>query len=117
MAELYRDKQITCTEDALIIHWYYLWGRKEISYPEIRAARQVRLGVLRGRGRIWGTANPRFWAGLDLGRPRKQAALILDLGAAVSPLITPDDVPAVAQILKERAGLAEIPEAGDAPIM
>lgn len=117
MADLYRDKWIHLTEDALLIDWYYLWGRKRIPYTEIRAARQVSLRPFRGRARIWGTANPRYWAGFDPGRPRKQAALILDLGAAVSPLITPDDVPAVARILKERAGLTEIPESGDAPVM
>lgn len=101
-----------------MIRWYYLWGTKTIPYTAIRAARRVPLSsLLRGRGRVWGTANPRYWASLDPGRPRKRNGLVLDLGQPVRPLITPDDVPAVEQIIKERAGLAVIPVADTGPIV
>ncbi|MER6980745.1 hypothetical protein [Streptomyces carpinensis] len=63
------------------------------------------MSALTGRGRIWGTANPRYWASLDPRRPRKQAGLILDLGRFVRPFITPDDAEAVERIIRERTGL------------
>ena len=88
MADLYHDRWITCTEDALVIRWYYLWGTKRIPYTAIRSVRRVDMKHLRGKGRIWGTANLGYWASLDPGRPGKDAALILDLGNAVSPYIT-----------------------------
>ncbi len=117
MADLYRDKWITCTDDAILVRWYYLWGAKRIPYSAIKAARRVTLGPARGKGRIWGTANPRYWASLDPGRPGKGAALILDVGSTVQPYLTPDDVPAVAAIVAQRAGLADVPQTGPGPIV
>ena len=63
------------------------------------------MGAFTGRARLWGTANPRYWANLDLKRMRKSVGLVLDLGARVKPVITPDDCDAVEQIIRERAGL------------
>jgi hypothetical protein len=117
MADLYRDKQITCTEDAIVVRWYYLWGTKRIQYSAIKAARLVMLSPLRGKGRIWGTANPQYWASLDPGRPRKSAAIIVDTGGAVKPYLTPDDPEAVAAIVKDRAGLADVPMTGRGPLL
>ncbi len=117
MADLYHDRWITCTDDALVIRWYYLWGSKRIPYASIRSAKRVELGTFRGNLRIWGSANLRYWASLDPGRPGKSAALILDLGTAVRPFITPDDVRAVEAILIERAHLASVPPAGAGPYL
>jgi hypothetical protein len=117
MADLYRDRWITCTEDGILIRWYYLWGRKQIPYTAIRSARRVRLSALRGKARIWGTANVRYWASLDPGRPGKQIGFVLDIGGQVSPFITPDDPAAVEQIIRERAGLREIPLDDTGPII
>lgn len=117
MAVIYQDPYITCNDDAIEVRWYYLWGAKHIPYSTIRSARRVDLDWLHGRGRIWGTANPRYWASLDPTRTSKDAALILDLSRSVSPLITPDDVQAVQDIIRQRAGLAEIPYAGVGPIL
>ncbi len=117
MADLYRDQRITCTEDAIVIQGYYLWGPKTIRYGQIRAAQRVNLTATRGKPRIWGTANPQYWASLDPSRPRKEFALILDLGSRVKPFITPDDVPRVEEIIRQRAGLAEIPFTGTAPFI
>jgi hypothetical protein len=115
VAELYRDKWITCADDAIVIAWYYLWGPKRIPYDQIRSARTVRMTALRGNLRGWGSSNLHYWASLDPGRRRKNEALILDIGRSVQPYLTPDDVPAVAAIIKERAGLADVPFAGDSP--
>lgn len=117
MADLYQDKWITCTDDAIVIQWYYLWGPKSIAYTAIRSAERVDISLLHGAGRVWGTANFQYWASLDPGRPGKKAALILDVGGLVKPFITPDDVPRVAEIIMQRSGLAEIPYAGRGPFL
>jgi hypothetical protein len=117
MADLYKDQWITCTEDAIVIRWYYLWGAKRIPYSAVKAARVVTLSPTRGRGRVWGTANPQYWASLDPRRWTKKAALIIDTGGAVQPYLTPDDVDAVAAIVRERAGLPDVPMTGAGPFL
>jgi hypothetical protein len=57
------------------------------------------MGPLSGKGRIWGTASPRYWASLDPRRPAKQTALILSTGRWVQPFITPDDPDAVEAVI------------------
>lgn len=52
---------------------------------------------------------------LDPGRSAKAAALILDVGRRVKPFITPDDVPRVSEIIRQLAGLSEIPYGGLGP--
>jgi hypothetical protein len=52
-----------------------------------------------GRWRLWATASPKYWAHLDLRRPKKREALVLDLATLVKPFITPDDPDAVAAII------------------
>jgi hypothetical protein len=99
-----RDRWIECTPDEIRIRGYYFpWGTKRIPYGSIRGYRRVDLSAVRGRPRIWGTANPRYWASLDPGRPGKRQALILDLGRLVRPFITPDDPDAVERAIRERA--------------
>ncbi|MDT2006919.1 hypothetical protein FXW78_24340 [Rhodococcus opacus] len=106
---LYRDRWIECTPDEIRIRGYYFpWGTKHVPYRSLCSVRRVDLGVLRGRGRIWGTANPRYWASLDPGRPRKRAALVLDVAGYVRPFITPDDVPAVEAILREHCPVGTV---------
>lgn len=102
----YRDRWIECDADGLRIRGYYVpWGTKRIRYGSIRSVRRVDLGVLTGRGRIWGTANPRYWASFDPGRPNKQVGLILDLGGFVRPLITPEDPDAVEACIRAHTAL------------
>jgi len=102
----YRDRWISATPEGLRIRGYYFpWGTKRIAYPQVRGWRRVELGTLTGRGRIWGTANPRYWAGLDPRRPTKSTALILDLGRPVRPFLTPDDPDAFEAVLSECTGL------------
>lgn len=102
----YRDRWIQATPEGIEIRGYYFpWGTKRIPYDAIRSVRRVAIGALTGKARIWGTANPRYWASLDPGRPRKRVALILDLGRPVQPLLTPDDPDAFETALRENAGL------------
>lgn len=102
----YRERWIECTDTAVRIRGYYFpWGTKTIPYEHIRGMRRVDAGPLTGKGRIWGTANPRYWAGLDPARPGKQVALILDLGRAVHPFLTPDDPDAVEAEIRRHTGI------------
>jgi hypothetical protein len=88
----YKDRRIECSPDALRIRGYYFpWGAKRIPHKDIRSVERVSIGALTGRGRIWGTANPRYWANLDPQRPGKKVAFILDTGHAVRPVLTPED--------------------------
>lgn len=111
MSNTYGDRWIECTPDAVRLHAYYFpWGgTKRIAYESIRSVRRVAIGGLTGKGRIWGASNPRYWAGLDLQRPRKQIALILDVGARVKPFVTPDDPDAAEAVIREHANLAPAP--------
>ena len=113
MSDEYRDRWIECTPGDVVIRGYYFpWGTKRIPYSRIRGVRRVRLGVPRGKARIWGTANPRYWASLDPRRPSKKTGLVLDLARAVRPLITPDDPAAVEALIRERT---DLPAAADTP--
>ncbi len=120
MSTTYTDRWMHCTPDAVHLRAYYFpWGGdKRIAYDSIRSVRRVAIGALTGRGRLWGTSNPRYWAGLDFQRPRKKTALILDVGASVKPFVTPDDPDAAEAVIREHANLAPSPDRGTrGPIM
>lgn len=114
MSTTYKDRWIECTPDAVKLNAYYFpWGgAKHVAYESIRSVRRVTIGALTGRGRIWGTANPRYWAGLDLQRPKKTVALIIDTGAGVKPFVTPADPDTAEAVIRQHAHLAAAPEAG-----
>jgi hypothetical protein len=102
----YRDRWIECTPDEVRVRGYYFrWGTKRIAYSSIRSVTHVTLGALTGKARVWGTTNPRYWASLDPGRPRKKDGLILDLGTFIRPFITPDDADAVEAVIRDRSAL------------
>jgi hypothetical protein len=102
----YSDRWIRCGPDGIAVRGYYFpWGTKHIPYRSVRGIQRVPLSGARGRARIWGTANPGYWASLDPGRPHKETALVLDLGRRVKPFLTPDDVDAFEAVVRSRAGL------------
>ncbi|MGO9294966.1 MAG: hypothetical protein ACLP52_14005, partial [Streptosporangiaceae bacterium] len=102
----YSDRWITCTPTEIVVRGYYFpWGSKHIKYSSIRSVRLVELHSMRGRGRIWGTSNPRYWASLDPARQGKRTALILDLGRSVRPFLTPDDPNAVELAIQQHTTL------------
>jgi hypothetical protein len=105
MVENYREEGIVCGDDVLEIRHYYLRGSKKVPYRSIVGVQRVALAALKGRGRIWGTANPGYWANLDTKRPSKKEGLVLDLGARIKPFITPSDLDHVETLVRERAGL------------
>jgi hypothetical protein len=101
---LYEDPWIRCDATTLEIRAYYfpLATSKIVPYREIRAVTPIELTAWTGRWRIWGTSNPRLWWHLDWSRPRKQTALVLDVGRPVRPVITPADPDQVAAIIEQR---------------
>jgi hypothetical protein len=113
MAEPYRDSWITCTDDRIRIRGYYFpWGTKTVRHDAVRSVRRVDMGPLTGQFRLWGAAGLRVWASLDPHRMRRSEGLVLDLGRAVRPFLTPDDVPAVLAVLAAHGVPAADPDAG-----
>jgi hypothetical protein len=109
---MYRDRWIECTAGGIRVRGYYFpWGTKRIGYSSIRSVHRVEMGPLTGRWRVWGTANPRMWASLDPGRPRKHAGFIVDTGRFVHPLLTPDDPDAFAAEIGSHVSVTQ----GDEP--
>jgi hypothetical protein len=105
MSALYKDRWIECTADAVLIRGYYFpWGTKRVPYDSLVEVRRVPIGA--GRGRIWGSTTLRYWANLDPDRPGKTEALILDVGHAPLPYITPDDPDAVAAVISVHTSVA-----------
>jgi hypothetical protein len=76
----------------------------------------VNMSAARGRFRIWGTARPSYWASLDPDRPRKDVALVLDIGRAVKPFITPDDPDAVLAAITAHVSVP-IEHGGPSPVV
>jgi hypothetical protein len=104
--EVYSDGKIECTPMMLRIHGYYLpYGTKDIRYTSIRGIRRFEMSALRGKGRIWGTGNFKYWANLDVRRPVKKIGFILDIGKSVQPFVTPDRPDAFEAVIRERTGL------------
>ncbi len=100
---LYDDGLVILDADGLTIRHYYfpLATSKRIPYARIKGVQEWRMGLLTGKGRLWGSGDFRHWVPLDLRRPQKQKALILDLGRWVRPVITPDDPDRVLALLEE----------------
>jgi hypothetical protein len=119
MTSLYQDKWIECTDTEISIRGYYFpWGAKRIPYGAIHSVRSVQLSALRGKGRIWGSSNPHYWASLDPHRPRKNVGLVINVGKYMQPFITPDDAAAVEVIIRSHSQLDPSTQgAGRAPML
>jgi hypothetical protein len=113
MTDGYDDGSIVCGPDQLEIHSYYFpFGTKRVPYGEIRGLQRIDFkGLLSGKWRIWGTGNPRYWANLDMRRPKKKSCFVVDLGRKISPIVTPDNPDAFESVLRVRAHL----DSDDAP--
>ncbi len=102
----YDDGAIRCDEHGLSIRHYYLWGTKRIPYAAIKGVQTLPLTGLQKvrKWRLWGTGDVVHWWNLDLHRPRKSVALVIDVGGRVHPTITPNDPQAVARIIEASIG-------------
>ena len=119
MDSRYRDRWIDCSPDRIRIRGYYFpWGTKRIPCSSVRSVRRVDIGACTGKGRIWGTANPRYWASLDPQRRNKRVGLILDVGRYVRPFITPADPDVVEALIREHSSLGtSIENTGSGPFI
>ena len=101
---LYEDAGLRLDENGITIRRYYFpWaGAKRIGYAKIRGVKSKPMSWLSGKGRIWGTADPRYWFPLDPRRGRKQTLLILHVGRVVRPCITPEKPGRVIEVLRDR---------------
>jgi hypothetical protein len=108
MADTYEDATVACGLDHLELRFYYFpFGTKRIPYDQITGLQRIEMvGPLSGKWRLWGTGNLRYWANLDLRRPKKDAGFVIDLGRAVSPIVTPDDPDAFEAVVRARAHLS-----------
>ncbi len=112
----YQDGSIGVTDDVLTIKGYYFPGTvKRVPLSAIRSVRRADMSTFRGRGRIWGTANPGYWANFDPRRPRKTVAFLVDAGKATKPFVTPDDPAAFESALRERG--VEVTDGGTGPVI
>jgi hypothetical protein len=102
----YDDGAIRCDEQGLTIRRYFPWGAKRIPYTSIREVTTLSLTGANSvrKWRIWGSGDLVHWWNLDPRRPRKDMALVIDVGRRVRPTITPDDPDAVQHILARRIG-------------
>ena len=74
MVENYREEGMVCGNEDQEIRHYYLWGSKKVPYRSIKGVQRVALAALKGRARIWGTANPATGpTSIRSDRPRKRA--------------------------------------------
>lgn len=118
MSDDYNDGKIECSPTTLRIRGYYFpYGTKDIDYASIKGIRRFQMSALRGKGRIWGTGNFKYWANLDIRRPNKQFGFTLDVGASVQPFITPDDPDAFEAALRAHTGLGPSEQAPTGPFV
>lgn len=105
---LYDDGRVVLDEDGLTLrHYYFPFGTsKRIAYRDIRHVQVLPMTWLTGKGRGWGTTNPRYWLPLDTNRPHKDTLFVLDLGRLVKPGFSPEDPDRVLGILRRKAPTA-----------
>lgn len=103
---LYDDGRAVLDGEGVTLRRYYFpFGTsKRIPYRRIHRVDVRPMGWLTGKGRGWGTSNPRYWLPLDLTRPRKYVLVVLDLGGFVKPAFSPDEPERVLEIVQRRIG-------------
>jgi hypothetical protein len=101
---LYADRLIKLTDAGIEIDRYsfFVGGKKHIPWHRVRSVEVRDLTPTTGRYRIWGTSRPGLWFNDDPGRRHKSTALVLDIGAHVKPVLTPDDPDAVLAVIKAK---------------
>jgi len=100
----YHDGRVACTDDALVIRWYYFpFGAKRIRYADIEKVERRPMTPMTGQWRLWGSSDFVHWANLDTGRPDKTVAFVVSLSSQrVQPVISPDNPDEVAAELAAR---------------
>ncbi|MDH3250906.1 MAG: hypothetical protein OEQ47_18195 [Acidimicrobiia bacterium] len=98
---LYTDSVVSMGEAGLVIKRYY-WpvGRKRIPYAEIRSFNARPLRAWHGQYRVQGIDHLGRWYSRDRHRGEKERAIDLTVGKLIRPVVTPDDIDAVLEILE-----------------
>jgi hypothetical protein len=100
---LYDDGRVMLDGEGVTLRGYYFphGASRHIPYRRIQGVQVQPMGWLSGKGRMWGTADPRYWLPLDVTRPHKDKLLVLDLGCFVKPGFTPDEPDRVLKIVQQ----------------
>jgi hypothetical protein len=99
---LYDDGKVRLDDDGITLRRYYFptLTAKHIRYRDIRSVETRTMGWMTGRGRLWGTTDPRLWLPLDGDRPGKETLIVLDLGRIVRPAFTPEQPDRVVALIE-----------------
>lgn len=99
---LYRDGMITLDREGVVVSGYYLpFGRHRIPYGRIRAVTEHPLTSgreFRLHGYVW----PRYWYHRDTRRAERGVGLELRTDTLLWPVLTPKDVDAVKELIREQ---------------
>jgi len=89
---IYQDSTSTLSESELVLPRYYfpLGSEKRIPLTAIQQVTEFQMTWFRGKLRIWGTTNPKYWMPLDVRRPKKSTGFIVHLGRHINPVFSPD---------------------------
>ncbi len=101
----YDDATVACGPDGILIrNFYFPSGRsRKIAWTEILSVKRKRLKMLNGKWRVWGMDFQRIWFHLDVMRPLKREAIVIDVGGLVKVGITPKNLEQVLTIIKQRS--------------
>lgn len=101
---LYEDRTVRLDDRGVTIrHFYFPFVSRFLPYEKIEYVQNAALPDIGGRWRIWGTGDFSHWYSLDLLRPRKHTAIVLEIWGYGTPAFTPRDPDTVASIIS--AGL------------
>ncbi len=103
---LYQDNGMFLDEEGITITSYLYPGhRRHIPYASMSDYRLIELGPLAGRHRLVGLGlrRPRHFFHWDPARSTKTHSVALDTGRLIDPIISPDDLHRVVQLLDEHA--------------
>lgn len=101
---LYQDDGMFLDEDAITITNYFYPGyRRRIPYAAISDYHVIELGPFSGRHRLVGLGfrRPRHFFHWDRTRSTKTHSLALDTGRFIHPVISPDELDRVVELLDE----------------
>lgn len=104
---LYSDTVVGLTDDRVVInHYYWPLGKKRIRYSDIRSFDVRPLKAWHGQFRVHGVDHLGRWYSRDRHRGEKERAIDLDVGRLIHPVLTPDDIDKVLDILEAKATTA-----------